>query len=113
MKSAITTHILDVNIGKPAANVEVILYRKVADEFVEIAKQKTNSDGRIVDWMGEEQRQAGIYKVVFDTDGYFNELKQECLYPTVTIDFRLTAPDQHYHIPLLLSANGFSTYRGS
>ncbi|MFT6154040.1 MAG: 5-hydroxyisourate hydrolase [Crocinitomicaceae bacterium] len=113
MKSPITTHILDVNLGKPAANVDVTLYRKVAHDFVQIAKHKTNSDGRIIDWMGEEERQSGIYRVVFDTDGYFNQLNQECLYPSVTIDFRLTAPDQHYHIPLLLSANGFSTYRGS
>jgi 5-hydroxyisourate hydrolase len=113
MKSAITTHILDVNLGKPAASVDVVLYRQEGEDFVKIAQDKTNADGRILDWMGDSERQAGIYRVVFDTEGYFKQLGQECLYPGVTIDFRLTAPDEHYHIPLLLSANGFSTYRGS
>jgi 5-hydroxyisourate hydrolase len=113
MKSAITTHILDVNFGKPAANVDVALYRKEGYDFVKIAQDKTNADGRSVDWMGDSERQAGIYRVVFDTDGYFKQLGQACLYPAVTIDFRLTEPNKHYHIPLLLSANGFSTYRGS
>lgn len=113
MKSAITTHILDVNLGRPAANVAVSLYRLDGEEYVQVAQDKTNADGRIVDWMGDAQREAGVYRVTFDTDGYFETLKQECLYPSVTIDFRLNAPDEHYHIPLLLSANGYSTYRGS
>ena len=112
-RSAITTHILDVNLGRPAADVQVTLFRLEGDEYVQVAQDKTNDDGRIVDWMGDAERQAGIYRVTFDTDGYFNQLGQECLYPSVTIDFRLTAPDEHYHIPLLVSANGFSTYRGS
>ncbi len=113
MKSAITTHILDVNLGRPATNVAVVLYRLDGSDFIKVTEGITNEDGRIIDWMGDAERQAGTYKVVFDTDGYFNTLNQECLYPSVTIDFRLTAPDEHYHIPLLLSANGFSTYRGS
>ncbi len=113
MKSAITTHILDVNLGRPAANVAVILYRLNGSEYTQVAQDKTNQDGRIVDWMGDAEREAGIYKVVFDADGYFQSLGQECLYPSVSIDFRITAPEEHYHIPLLLSANGYSTYRGS
>jgi len=113
MRSPITTHILDVNLGKPAANVDVVLYRKVGDNFEQIAKDKTNSDGRIVDWMDETERQAGIYRVEFDTDGYFAALGQECFYPSVAIDFRIVATDEHYHVPLLVSAYGYSTYRGS
>lgn len=113
MKSAITTHILDTNLGLPAKNVQVTLFRLEGDEYVQVAQDKTNDDGRIVDWMGDAERQAGLYCVTFDTDGYFKSLDQECLYPSVTIEFRLTEPDEHYHIPLLLSANGYSTYRGS
>lgn len=113
MKSAITTHILDVNLGRPAKDVLVTLYRKEGTDYVQVAQDKTDQDGRITQWMGDAERLAGIYKVVFDTDGYFESQNQVCLYPSVTIEFRLTAPDEHYHIPLLISANGYSTYRGS
>ena len=113
MKSAITTHILDVQLGKPAANVLVILYRKQGEQFEQIAQDKTNADGRIVDWLGDAPRTAGIYRVEFDTDGYFAQLGQSCFYPSVSIDFRLTHVDEHYHVPLLISGHGYSTYRGS
>jgi len=113
MKSPITTHVLDTNLGKPAEGIQVTLYRKQGDELVKIAQDKTNDDGRIIEWMDETERQAGEYQVRFVTDPYFEKLGQTCLYPSVTIDFRIDAVDEHYHIPLLVSANGFSTYRGS
>lgn len=113
MKSPITTHVLDTNLGKPAEGIQVTLYRKQGDELVKIAQDKTNDDGRIIEWMDETERQAGEYQVRFETDPYFEKLGQTCLYPSVTIDFRIDAVDEHYHIPLLVSANGFSTYRGS
>ena len=74
MKSAITTHILDVNLGRPATNVAVVLYRLDGSDFIKVTEGITNEDGRILDWMGDAERQAGTYKVVFDTDGYFNTL---------------------------------------
>ncbi len=113
MKSPITTHILDTNLGKPAANVACVLFRKVDDQWTKIASGQTNSDGRIVDWMQETERKSGIYRIEFDTDGYFETLGQACFYPSVTIDFRIVATDEHYHVPLLLSPFGYSTYRGS
>ncbi len=113
MRSPITTHILDTNLGKPAVNVACVLFRKENNQWSQIASGKTNSDGRIVDWMEETERQAGIYRIEFDTDGYFDVLGQHCFYPSVSIDFRIVAINEHYHVPLLLTAFGFSTYRGS
>ncbi|MGR6871029.1 hydroxyisourate hydrolase [Pseudomonas sp. HK3] len=113
MKSPITTHILDVNLGKPATNVAVTLYKIEHGDHIEIAEGKTNSDGRIVDWMGNAQRESGVYRITFDTDGYFKSLNQNCFYPSVSIDFKIEHPNEHYHVPLLITAHGYSTYRGS
>ena len=113
MRSPITTHVLDTNLGKPAEGIEVTLYRKQGDELVKIAQDKTNNDGRIIEWMEETERKAGEYQIRFETDAYFEKLGQKCFYPSVTIDFRIEAVDEHYHVPLLVSAYGFSTYRGS
>lgn len=113
MKSPITTHVLDTHLGKPAEGVEVSLYRKQDNELIKIAEGKTNSDGRIIEWMKETERKAGEYQIRFETDDYFKKLGQKCFYPSVTIDFKIEAIDEHYHVPLLISAYGFSTYRGS
>lgn len=113
MKSPITTHILDVNLGKPAANVNVVLYKIESGAHIKIAESETNEDGRIVDWMGDAQREAGVYRITFDTDGYFDQLGESCFYPSVSIDFKIQNPNEHYHVPLLISAHGYSTYRGS
>ena len=113
MRSPITTHVLDTNLGKPAAGIDVTLFRKQGGEFVQIAQGQTNDDGRIIEWMSETERQAGEYQIRFATDPYFQKLGQTCFYPSVTIDFRIEAVDEHYHVPLLVSAYGFSTYRGS
>ena len=113
MRSPITTHVLDTNLGKPAADIAVNLYRKNADAYVQIAQGKTNADGRIMEWMDETERKAGEYRIEFATDPYFEKLGQKCFYPSVSIDFRIEAIDEHYHVPLLVSAYGFSTYRGS
>ena len=113
MRSPITTHVLDTNLGKPAADIAVTLYRKSDEGFTQIAQGKTNEDGRIMEWMDETERKAGVYRIEFATDPYFESLGQKCFYPSVTIDFRIEATDEHYHVPLLVSAFGFSTYRGS
>ena len=118
MASPITTHVLDTNLGKPAVGVAVVLYKQVVDnngekELQEIASVETNSDGRIVDWLEGQQREAGIYRIEFATDPYFEKQGKTCFYPTVTFDFRIENPDEHYHVPLLVSAYAISTYRGS
>ena len=104
--SKITTHILDIAQGRPAADVEITLYH---DDKV-IARGHTNSDGRITDWNATVS--PGTYHLRFETKPYFEKRSIPTLYPHIEIYFTVAA-DPHYHIPLLLSPWGFSTYRGS
>lgn len=113
MKSVITTHILDVQSGKPASNIKVELFRLVQSNYEKIAEGITNADGRITDWLADKERIAGQYQVIFYTKDYFDNQSVSTLYPKVSIEFDLQHPDEHYHIPLLISANGYTTYRGS
>ena len=102
--SSISTHILDVAQGRPAGDVEIVLYR--GEE--EVARGRTNADGRMPRW----DAGPGIYKLRFETKAYFDRQSLSSLYPFVEVHFEVAA-DSHYHIPLLLSPFGYSTYRGS
>ncbi|KZX78059.1 hydroxyisourate hydrolase [Oleiphilus sp. HI0009] len=113
MASPITTHVLDTNLGGPAADIAVELFKQVDGEWTKIASGVTNSDGRITDWLEGQDREKGIYRIVFDTDSYFEKQGKTCFYPSVNFDFRIEKPEEHYHVPLLVSAYGISTYRGS
>ncbi len=109
----ITTHILDTSKGKPAADVTIILYHGGNDEWTEISRGKTDTDGRIPDLVKKEiTLTEGIYKMRFETKDYFDKIQIKTFYPYVEIIFEIEA-DQHYHIPLLLNPFGYSTYRGS
>lgn len=109
MKS-ISTHILDVSRGKPAADVKVIL-EFLDGDFKRIAEGVTNADGRVRDW--EFAMRTGTWRIRFEIDAYYKNLKEKCFYPFVEIVFTVDDIEQHYHVPLLLSAYGYSTYRGS
>lgn len=114
--SPITTHVLDTHLGKPASGIAVDLYKQQSNTdatWLKIASGITNQDGRITDWLQGQAREAGIYRIVFDTDSYFESQGISCFYPSVNFDFRIRNIDEHYHVPLLLSAHGISTYRGS
>ena len=79
-----------------------------------MGKGTTNSEGRITDLVPSETKlSAGIYRLIFDTAKYFANHQIKGFYPQVTIVFRIEDPVQHYHVPLLLSPFGYSTYRGS
>jgi 5-hydroxyisourate hydrolase len=112
--SRITTHVLDVSLGRPAANVSVILEaQSSAGQWTEAARGATDADGRLRDWPAAKAVPAGIYRLTFDTRAYFAARKIESLYPHVIIAFEVRDAQEHYHIPLLLSPFGYSTYRGS
>lgn len=113
MTSPITTHVLDTHLGKPAAGMAVSLHKKDGDNWTQIASAKTNSDGRIVDWLDGQEREQNVYKITFETDAYFDQQGLTCFYPSVSFEFRIEHTDEHYHVPLLISAHGMSTYRGS
>ncbi len=112
--SHITTHVLDVSIGKPAANIAVILESQSSgSSWLEVARGATDTDGRLRDWPAAKTVPTGIYRLVFDTKDYFAARKIAGLYPQVVIVFEVRDAQEHYHIPLLLSPFGYSTYRGS
>jgi 5-hydroxyisourate hydrolase len=102
---SLSTHVLDAALGRPAAGVAVRLER--AGEV--LAEGVTDADGRIGGW----RPGAGPHRLVFDTGGYFAALRVAAFYPEVSIDFTVGDPDEHYHVPLLLSPFAYSTYRGS
>ncbi|MEP6746168.1 MAG: hydroxyisourate hydrolase [Bacteroidota bacterium] len=111
--SQVTTHVLDTANGKPAAGISIILHQQVKNEWVQIANGITNKDGRIGDLLQTDQvLPAGIYKMDFATKDYFDQVGSKGFYPVVTVTFEITS-GEHYHIPLLLSPFGYTTYRGS
>jgi 5-hydroxyisourate hydrolase len=112
--SHITTHVLDVSLGRPAANVPVILeVQSASGSWSETARGATDSDGRLKDLSPSKSLVAGTYRLTFDTHAYFATRNVEGLYPQVIIVFEVKNAQEHYHIPLLLSPYGYSTYRGS
>ena len=112
--SSITTHVLDTSCGRPAQGVPVTLEIEAAEGWKLIGTGTTNADGRISALVPPEANvAAGVYRLIFDTGKYFANRQVETFYPQVTIVFQLPDPAQHYHVPLLLSPFGYSTYRGS
>jgi 5-hydroxyisourate hydrolase len=111
--SQITTHILDTAKGKPVQGAAIVLYAQENNGWSKIAYGTTNQDGRITDLLAKGTVvQPGIYKMTFATAAYFNSLSVQTFYPYIEIVFEITGPE-HYHIPLLVSPFGYSTYRGS
>ena len=127
--SAITTHVLDTVLGKPAAGIAVRLERlegggwievsvgdepaervQDADAWVEIAASATDADGRCRDLAADAP--AGDYRLTFSTGSYLTRLGRTSIYPEISITFTCDGKG-HYHLPLLLSDNSYTTYRGS
>jgi 5-hydroxyisourate hydrolase len=112
--SAITTHVLDTSLGRPAEGVPVRLERVAAnDDAVIIGRGATDHDGRLRDLAPPGPLIPGTYRLRFDTGAYFTGQELESFYPEVVVCFRVRGGTEHYHVPLLLSPFGYSTYRGS
>ena len=118
---SISTHILDTALGRPAADVPVSLARWQEGQWVVLseANRKTDADGRARQLLPESVAlHAGLYRVRFETAAYYEAQQLTGLYPYVEIAFEVHdigngTGEQHFHIPLLLTANGYTTYRGS
>lgn len=113
--SAITTHVLDTSIGRPGAGILVTLERKTHTAgWQTIAEGMTNIDGRISDLLSaSEAFLTGHYRLNFEIGPYFMLRNIECFFPHISIGFVVRDSQQHYHVPVLLSPFGYSTYRGS
>ncbi len=110
----ISTHILDLTHGKPAADVSVRLEKHESSEnWRLLTSAHTDQDGRCSQLLPEaEDFAAGVYRLIFDTGNYFQLQKIVALYPVVEVTFQVQEGESHFHIPLLLSPNGYTTYRG-
>ncbi|MDP9240827.1 MAG: hydroxyisourate hydrolase [Actinomycetota bacterium] len=106
--SAVTTHVLDTELGHPAAGVAV---RLEGSDGATLACARTDDDGRALD-LGPDQLDPADYRLVFDTGAYFDGVGRPTFFPEVSVAFTVTGAG-HYHVPLLLSGHAYSTYRGS
>ena len=112
--SQITTHVLDVSLGRPAVGVAVLLEIQTPQGvWKELSQGATDGDGRLRHLLAPASLVEANYRLTFQTGAYFEWRKIAGFYPQVTIEFQVRDAKEHYHIPLLLSPYGYSTYRGS
>jgi 5-hydroxyisourate hydrolase len=110
--SHITTHVLDTTRGRPAVGVSVRLEVQEPNGWRGVGSGVTNEDGRILE-LGPAKLAAGRYRMEVDIGAYYRQAQAESFFTSVTLAFSLTDPEQHYHVPLLISPFAVSTYRGS
>lgn len=118
MAGWLTTHVLDTGRGCPAGGMEIRLYRLQGDARVQLAVARTNEDGRTdAPILPREEFAVGQYELVFEAGAYLRASGQAGAEPlfldSIPIRFGISDAQSHYHVPLLLSPYGYSTYRGS
>lgn len=110
----LSSHILDVSKGTPATGVTIKLekYNEHTKVWSFVDEKITDSNGRISDFLPSEKSNLGIYKLTYLTSGYFKKNNTESFYPFIEVVFQIKDTN-HYHVPITLSAYGYSTYRGN
>jgi len=114
--STISTHVLDTSIGKPAVGIRVALERVSEPEGIPgvLGFGVTDAEGRLRDLLAPgAQLEEGTYRLRFEIAAYYAREGHESFYPEVIVTFGVAGGAEHYHVPLLLSPFGYSTYRGS
>ena len=112
--SGISTHVLDLATGRPATGIAISLARRTdTGAWATIAEGLTDGDGRIKELFAGEALTPGRYLMTFATGTYFRGRGETSFHPEILVQFEVGDPAQHYHVPLLLSPFGYSTYRGS
>ncbi len=113
-KSPLSSHVIDTALGTPARGLAVRLdVLEPSGDWKSVAHSTTNEDGRVPDLMQEGSLEARTYRLTFETGAYHAQSGRPCFYPRVEVIFSVDDPAAHYHVPLLLSPFGYSTYRGS
>ncbi len=110
---SLSTHVLDTARGRPAAGVLVTCEVRDGAGWREVTQRRTDADGRIGDLVERDALQAGVHRLRFATGAWADQAGQASFWPEVTVEFEVSRPDEHHHVPLLLSPYGYSTYRGS
>lgn len=110
----LSSHILDINVGKPASGVKITLSRQEApDRWVPVEERTTDENGRVKDFLEEKPTgNTGVYKLTYHVAPYFESQGQDSFYPFIEVVFQIK-DGAHYHVPITLSPYGYSTYRGS
>lgn len=111
----ISTHVLDIAQGRPARDVVVRLERReTSGNWVALASAHTDADGRCAQLLpSDDALCGGLYRLRFDTASYHHAQNVQGLYPVVEVTFQVREGESQFHIPLLLSPHGYTTYRGS
>lgn len=110
----ISTHILDTVRGRPAAGIPVTLEERRGPDWLPVGSGESDADGRVRALVPEGRALTpGTHRLSFDLVEYCAAQGREAFFPSVEVVFRVEEPGEHYHVPLLLSAFGYSTYRGS
>ncbi|MDQ3369173.1 MAG: hydroxyisourate hydrolase [Myxococcota bacterium] len=109
----ITTHVLDTAAGRPGRNIAIELERATGATWQPVGRGTTDDDGRLRTLTPAGPVEPGTYRIRFATGAYLAALGQTGFFPVVEIQFTVDDGAQHYHVPLLLSPYGYSTYRGS
>jgi 5-hydroxyisourate hydrolase len=107
----ISTQVMDTAKGRPAAGVNVTLELMDGEFWEEVATAKTDAEGRAR--LTETPAAAGVYRISYDTAGYSRKQKTKGLFPIVEVAFTVAKGEKHMHLPLLLTANGYTVYRGA
>lgn len=110
--AVLTAHVLDAELGCPVDNVELRLKRRIGGEYQPVLETRTNSEGRFVRPLLSGDVQAGHYRLEWDIGAYLGE-KRRGILSLVVVDVHITNPETHYHVALVLSANGYFVYRGA
>lgn len=110
----LSSHILDVSKGSPVSGVTIKLEKmdETTKKWIKIDEKVTDKNGRITDFLNLEQSNLGIYKLTYLTADYFQKNNLESFYPFIEVVFQIK-DKSHYHVPITLSAFGYSTYRGN
>jgi 5-hydroxyisourate hydrolase len=108
----LSTHVLDTSIGRPASGVGLRLFVEDKGDWRELGHGTTDADGRCKGF-APGPLGAGVYRIVFESGAYFGGKGIRTFYPQVSVHFEITDAGAHYHVPLLVSPWGYSTYRGS
>jgi 5-hydroxyisourate hydrolase len=111
--SGITSHVLDTARGRPAADLKIELHKKSGDDWKFVGAGMTDANGRCNSLLGDGPFAAGTYRLTFDAGTYFKAQHVETFYAEIPVIFEVRDAQAHYHVPLLISPFGYSTYRGS